>query len=51
MAGANQAFYALVRTPVLFVEGGPDDIAYDGGVEGYAAIAMLRRRSSGSAKT
>jgi hypothetical protein len=42
MAGANQDFYAMVRTPVLFVEGGPDDIAYDGGAEGYAAIAKLK---------
>jgi hypothetical protein len=41
MAGANQAYYGMVRTPVLFVEGGPDDIAYDGGGEGYAAIAKL----------
>jgi hypothetical protein len=41
MAGANQAFYDQIHTPVLFVEGGPDDIAYDGGVEGYEAIAKL----------
>jgi len=41
MAGANQAYYAMIHTPVLFVEGGPDDIAYDGGGEGYAAIAKL----------
>jgi hypothetical protein len=26
---------------VLFVEGGADDIAYDGGLEGYTAIAQL----------
>jgi dienelactone hydrolase len=41
MAGADQAFYDAIHTPVLFVEGGPDDIAYDGGVEGYEAIAKL----------
>jgi len=41
MKGAMQDYYAMVHTPVLFVEGGPSDIAYDGGVEGYAAIAML----------
>ena len=42
MAGANQDYYDMVRTPVLFVEGGPSDIAYDGGAEGYAAIAKLK---------
>ncbi len=42
MAGANQDYYDLVHTPVLFVEGGPDDIAYDGGAQGYAAIAKLK---------
>jgi len=41
MAGADQAFYDLIHTPILFVEGGPDDIAYDGGLEGYEAIAKL----------
>jgi dienelactone hydrolase len=41
MAGADQAFYDLIHTPVLFVEGGPDDVAYDGGLEGYEAIAKL----------
>jgi hypothetical protein len=41
MAGANQDFYDLIHTPVLFVEGGPEDIAYDGGLEGYEAIAQL----------
>jgi len=41
MAGATQSFYDMVKTPVLFVEGGPDDIAYDGGLEGYMAIAKL----------
>jgi hypothetical protein len=41
MAGANQAFYDLIDTPVLFVEGGPSEVAYDGGLEGYQAISML----------
>lgn len=41
MAGANQAFYDLIDTPVLFVEGGPAEVAYDGGLEGYQAISML----------
>ncbi len=41
MAGATQAFYDDVKTPVLFVEGGPADTAYDGGLEGYNRIAEL----------
>jgi hypothetical protein len=41
MAGAPQSYYATVRTPVLFVEGGPSDSAYNGGKEGYAAISKL----------
>jgi hypothetical protein len=41
MDGATQDYYDMVHTPVLFVEGGPSDIAYDGGGEGYAAIAKL----------
>ncbi|HEU5075181.1 MAG TPA: alpha/beta hydrolase [Polyangiaceae bacterium] len=41
MAGAGQDFYDLIDTPVLFVEGGPDEVAYDGGVEGYEAISAL----------
>jgi hypothetical protein len=41
MAGANQAFYDLIQTPVLFVEGGPSDIAYEGAREGYDAISAL----------
>jgi hypothetical protein len=39
MAGANQAFYDLIHTPVLFVEGGTSDIAYDGARQGYDATA------------
>jgi hypothetical protein len=41
MAGADQTFYDLIHTPVLFVEGGPDDTAYDGAGEGYDAISPL----------
>jgi hypothetical protein len=41
MKGADPSFYDLVHTPVLFVEGGPSDSAYDGGKEGYQAIAEL----------
>jgi hypothetical protein len=41
MAGANQAFYDAIHTPVLFVEGGPSDIAYDGGLEGYETISQM----------
>jgi hypothetical protein len=41
MAGATQDFYDEVDTPVLFVEGGPSDMAYDGASEGYAAISKL----------
>ena len=31
----------MIHTPVLFVEGGPDEVAYDGGLEGYAAISAV----------
>jgi dienelactone hydrolase len=41
MKGADQSYYDMIKTPVLFVEGGSGDIAYDGGVEGYTAIAKL----------
>jgi hypothetical protein len=41
MKGAGQDYYAMIHTPVLFVEGGSGDVAYDGGGEGYAAIAKL----------
>jgi dienelactone hydrolase len=41
MKGADQSYYDLIKTPVLFVEGGSGDIAYDGGQEGDAAIANL----------
>ncbi len=41
MAGAAPAFYDSIHTPVLFVEGGPTEVAYDGGREGYENIAGL----------
>lgn len=41
MAGATQAFYDYIQTPVLFVEGGPAEVAYDGGLQGYQAISAL----------
>lgn len=41
MARVNDDFYDLVRTPVLFVEGGPGDVAYQGGVTGYENISQL----------
>jgi hypothetical protein len=41
MAGASQSFYDPIHTPVLFVEGGAGDMAYDGGLEGYQTISEL----------
>jgi hypothetical protein len=41
MKRVNEDFYKLVRTPVLFIEGGPGDTAYEGGQMGYAAISKL----------
>ena len=41
MARVNDEFYKLVHTPVLFVEGGPGDVAYAGGQKGFAAISQL----------
>jgi hypothetical protein len=41
MAGADQSFYDMIHTPVLFVEGGPSDMAYDGGKEGYQNVSKL----------
>lgn len=41
MARVNDDFYDLVRTPVLFVEGGPGDVAYAGGMRGYENISQL----------
>jgi len=41
MAGATEEFYDAVHTPVLFVEGGPEEVAYDGGLQGYERISEL----------
>lgn len=41
MKRVNEEFYKKVRTPVLFIEGGTGDVAYEGGVMGYEAIAKL----------
>ena len=41
MARVNDDFYDLVRTPVLFVEGGPGDVAYEGGKLGYETISQM----------
>jgi hypothetical protein len=41
MARVNDDFYDLVKKPVLFVEGGPSDIAYKGGTKGYENISKL----------
>ncbi len=39
MAGADQAFYEPIHTPVLFVEGGVSDMAYEGALEGYENVS------------
>jgi len=41
MLDIPEAFYDDVHTPVLFIEGGPDEVAYDGGEEGYDRITEL----------
>jgi hypothetical protein len=41
MAGAPQSYYQTIHTPVLFVEGGPSDSAYNGAKEGYQNISNL----------
>ena len=41
MAGATQDFYDMIHTPILFVEGGASDVAYNGALEGYQAISKL----------
>lgn len=38
---ANPAFYAMVHTPVLIVEGGPSDIAYENGLRDYENISAI----------
>jgi hypothetical protein len=41
MFSANQAFYETIHTPVLLIEGGPSDIAYENGVRDYENISEL----------
>ncbi|MBN2718060.1 MAG: alpha/beta hydrolase [Deltaproteobacteria bacterium] len=41
MLSANPGFYETIHTPVLFVEGGPSDMAYENGLNDYAAISEL----------
>ena len=41
MARVNDDFYKLVHTPVLFIEGGPGDVAYAGGQKGFEVISKL----------
>jgi hypothetical protein len=41
MADIPESFYDAVHTPVLFIEGGPEEVAYDGGKEGYDRISQL----------
>ena len=41
MKRVNEDFYKLVHTPVLFIEGGTGDVAYEGGQMGYAAISKM----------
>ena len=41
MKRVNDDFYRRVHTPVLFVEGGSGDVAYEGGQMGFAAISKL----------
>jgi dienelactone hydrolase len=41
MKRVNDDFYKRVHTPVLFVEGGSGDVAYEGGQMGFAAISKL----------
>jgi hypothetical protein len=42
MARVNDDFYKLVRTPVLFIEGGSGDVAYAGGQKGFENISKLK---------
>lgn len=41
MFSVNQAFYDTIHTPVLLVEGGPSDIAYENGQRDYENISPL----------
>src|SRR5690606_36346392 len=38
---SDAGFYAMVHTPVLIVEGGPSDIAYENGLRDYQNISEL----------
>lgn len=38
---SNQALYQSVHTPVLIIEGGPSDIAYENGLRDYESISPL----------
>ncbi|MBN2526479.1 MAG: alpha/beta hydrolase [Deltaproteobacteria bacterium] len=42
MLAANPGFYETVHTPVLMVEGGPSDMAYENGLSDYDAISALK---------
>jgi len=41
MLGGNPGFYETIHTPVLLVEGGPSDIAYENGQGDYENISPL----------
>lgn len=41
MAGATDDFYEAIHTPVLFVEGGTGDVAYEGALQGYNRVSQL----------
>lgn len=41
MINTNQNFYKTIHTPVLMVEGGPSDIAYENGERDYDNISQL----------
>jgi hypothetical protein len=41
MFSVNQAFYQSIHTPVLLIEGGPSDIAYENGERDYENISQL----------
>lgn len=41
MLSASQSFYDSIHTPVLMIEGGPSDIAYENGLGDYEHISTL----------
>jgi hypothetical protein len=41
LTSVNQNFYKTIHTPVLLVEGGPSDIAYENGERDYQGISAL----------